>query len=363
MDLIQNHKKVKVYTRLYQDLKTDILRGGIDYNVPLLGEFALSDKYGISRKSTRKALQILTDEGLLKRVSGHGTFVLPPSERKPKRPLDSLTVAIILPWIPQAETSSSEYDELLLEGLTAYAHRQQWQICLWSGSIDFATVEKKFKNNEIDGIIWDRPESERHTDIIGKLLKAEIPLLLINRSIGNAPCLLHDFHSELTDSVDFLASIGHQKISFLNFSDREIVYVERRKAFLKAMKKLGAESPESFYAETSFDEVSIHAEKLLEKSRATALIIGGLALLPRFMLWADKKGIVFPDDLSLLCLDDSNLSKTHRPPITVFAAPRFEMGKQAMYHMEMLIKGQVLPGEQFKIKGCLIARKSCAVPI
>jgi len=74
-----------------------------------------------------------------------------------------------------------------------------------------------------------------------------------------------------------------------------------------------------------------------------------------------KEGMKFPRDLSLICLGDSYMAKTYKTPISVYAEPRYEMGKQALQTIENIISGQTLPGEQIKIEGDLIIRKSCGL--
>ena len=41
----------------------------------------LAKRYGVSVKTIRNALAVLTDEGLVRGFAGSGTFVVPPSER------------------------------------------------------------------------------------------------------------------------------------------------------------------------------------------------------------------------------------------------------------------------------------------
>ena len=54
-------KKLK-YTQLMDDLKNQILSGQIKAGEKLPSENVLSAKYGVSRQTVRKALQILENE-------------------------------------------------------------------------------------------------------------------------------------------------------------------------------------------------------------------------------------------------------------------------------------------------------------
>ena len=69
------------YTRLENDLRQDILSNRLSGGEALPTEKELSDQYGISRNTVRHALANLVDEGLLSKVHGSGTFVVPAEER------------------------------------------------------------------------------------------------------------------------------------------------------------------------------------------------------------------------------------------------------------------------------------------
>lgn len=361
--MIQNQKKVKVYDALYRELKSDILEGRLDYSVPILGELDLADKYEISRKSVRKALQLLTDEGLLRKVPGHGTFAKAPEERDEEESAqNAMTVGVILPWNPEKGRGNNEYSELLLEGISAYCYRQGHKIRILESSISADELVMMYKQGRISGYVWDRPKTELHEPVIERLVDEQVPVLVINRTIGGAASLLHDYRLELAESVSFLQAMGHRNIAFLNFNRKEVIFVERANGYQQACQNAGLEQAGKNYVETSFEDFVPSIEKLLQESAATALILGGSGFMLPFLQWVERKQLNIPRDLSVLALDDSYLAKSNEIPITVYTEPRFETGKQAVYDLELLIKGQARPGEKFHIKGHLIARKSCVTP-
>lgn len=71
-----------LYRQLMQKLRGDIAAGVYPVHSRIPSEQELCESYGVSRVTVRKALAELTQEGLLKRRQGKGTFVSLPRIRK-----------------------------------------------------------------------------------------------------------------------------------------------------------------------------------------------------------------------------------------------------------------------------------------
>ena len=68
-------QNIPVYLRLKDDIKQKIKSGEYYKNMRLPSENTLSNEWGISRMTVRRALDELTREGLLYKTRGSGTFV------------------------------------------------------------------------------------------------------------------------------------------------------------------------------------------------------------------------------------------------------------------------------------------------
>lgn len=80
-------KGIPLYLQLADELRKQIEEGKLKENEKVLTEKELSEKYDVSRITVRKAMEILTDEDLLTRKQGVGTFV---TGKKLVRNLNSL---------------------------------------------------------------------------------------------------------------------------------------------------------------------------------------------------------------------------------------------------------------------------------
>lgn len=99
-----------LYIKLAGILREQITSGVLKPSDYLMSEFQLSDFYGMSRISVRKALDVLAKEGLIVRKVGQGTMVAEhlKIDNKEKRKLHICTVApsyyidTCMPWIAEA---------------------------------------------------------------------------------------------------------------------------------------------------------------------------------------------------------------------------------------------------------------------
>ena len=77
-------RTTNAYSDLENDLRQDIMANRLAGGETIPTEKELMESYGIGRNTVRRALANLVEEGLLRKVHGCGTFVIPPEERTAK---------------------------------------------------------------------------------------------------------------------------------------------------------------------------------------------------------------------------------------------------------------------------------------
>ncbi len=77
-----NNKDTPLYKSIYDDLKGKIQNNYYKEGVVLPTELELIDKYQVSRITMRRALSDLEHDGLIKRIRGKGTVVLPKKKHR-----------------------------------------------------------------------------------------------------------------------------------------------------------------------------------------------------------------------------------------------------------------------------------------
>ena len=88
-------KQIPLYEQIYEEIREKIEERGYRVGDRLPSEKELSEQYHVSRITSKKAVELLAEEGLVTRIPGKGTFVIEHQEM-PKAleiPADSMTEA------------------------------------------------------------------------------------------------------------------------------------------------------------------------------------------------------------------------------------------------------------------------------
>ena len=96
-------KQIPLYEQIYEEIREKIEERGYRVGDRLPSEKELSEQYHVSRITSKKAVELLAEEGLVTRIPGKGTFVIEHQEM-PKAleiPADSMTEKKPLPDVLQ----------------------------------------------------------------------------------------------------------------------------------------------------------------------------------------------------------------------------------------------------------------------
>ena len=344
-------RDANVYGPLENDLRTRILMGTVDFSKPILGEIEFSKVYGVSRESVRKAISKLAGDGLLVRVKGKGTYIIPPGRRSPTQKLNPNKFSIIV-IEPLINRDFTDYRDSFLESVTVYCGRNNIQMKCADADIDCSSVLKAYKDGEINGVIWDMPD-EKHRAAIHSFAENHIPVVTTNRHVDGIPCVCPDFQTEIIDSVSLLKDLGHSDIALLNSASNEMPYLEREKAYFNIINS------GKFYVKINLDcDLSGDIARLLQEN-PSALIVGGHALIKKTLDVIRSLKLRLREDISVICVNDCPAAYDNTPPVTVFAENRVKAGIKCAELLRETAHNPAIQTGTFKIKGDLIWRQSC----
>ncbi len=316
-----------LYEKIYRSLMDDITAGARKPGDRLPTELELAKEYGVSRITSKKALNMLARQGLAVRRRGLGTFVSAPKgkEQAPRiaRPSFSLRetgnrrLGLIM------EDLGESYALGLFYEIERQATRQGFQVCLGVSFGDQVTEREalhKLLALDVEGLlVMPAHGSYYDTDLL-RLVLDHFPVVLIDRPLNGipAPSVCSDNEEGARGLAQHLIGKGHRNIVYISTNIAEAISLEDRyRGYEKAMIRNGLQAQPPVVV-PRLDRFGLSAAKLLDERaekedflfkwmadhpEVTAVIGSeyGIAHLAREA--AGKLGRKVPGDLAICCFD------------------------------------------------------------
>jgi LacI family transcriptional regulator len=229
-----------------------------------------------------------------------------------------------------------------------------------------ATAVESLRDRSVDGFIFATAKL-RHP-IAEQLVATGTPVILVNRRTEHAgiPAVTPDDAGGVAEAMRHLVELGHRKIAHLAGPQALSTGVNRLRAFQHALQDHGLESaPERVAVCEAFtEEAGAKAvNRLLDSGAEFTAVLAGNDLLALGCYDAfEKRGLVCPDDISVVGFNDSSFMEKLRPPLTTVHIPHYEIGAEAA---RMLLEELRSPGRlprSVLLPLSLVVRQSTAPP-
>ena len=234
-------RTTNAYSDLENDLRQDIMANRLAGGETIPTEKELMESYGIGRNTVRRALANLVEEGLLRKVHGCGTFVIPPEERTAKTHTRKQSGRQILFLSLSTAMSESSFRggntfEPIYAGLNSVFQKAGCNLLLTQIGMDW-TPPPCLASRDVGGVIFHgRTDYSFWQKYIRPLPHVGIQY--------QAPALESDFvaldnYAYSALSVQHLHRLGHRRIGFLSDEIENQLSDERFRGYLQSMKELG----------------------------------------------------------------------------------------------------------------------------
>lgn len=185
---------------------------------------------------------------------------------------------------------------------------------------------------QVDGLIIF-PTNGNH-DYYKQLKRDKFPIVFVDRVIDEAiyPVVLLDNVSASKIAVEKLIEKGRKKIGLVSTSIAQKVTprIERINGFKKALTKNGLVHEERWIVAEERHLIEKKLHDLWESgSRPHAFFATNDLALIELLKFVKKTGLLIPEDISIITIDDSPFLEIATTPISVIKQPTFEMGKDA----------------------------------
>lgn len=188
------------------------------------------------------------------------------------------------------------------------------------------------RSQRVDGIII-APTTEG-ADNIGSLAEDSIPVVLIDRSLNgcNLPEIVSDNYSGAYRAVEYLLDRGHVHIGFISGLEG-INSTDRRLAgYRDALTDRGLDFKEEYVVSgnSQISESYQGTGRLLDRTeKITAIFAANNLMLIGVLRYLKDNSISYPEEISVICFDDTEWGNAVNPGITSVAQKPYEIGYKA----------------------------------
>ena len=182
-------------------------------------------------------------------------------------------------------------------------------------------------SQQVDGLVLCSPRAPEH--VILELAR-RCPLVLVNRACGDLPTVAIDNHDGVRQALVHLRALGHRRIAYVGGPRVSWSNTQRLKAFLA----IGAESPDTELVELGsfapYVSGGVAAADLLIASGATAALAYNDLLAFGLLERLRQRGVVVPDDISIVGMDNIPMAGLTSPGVTSVGTPLVNLGRAAV---------------------------------
>ena len=211
---------------------------------------------------------------------------------------------------------------------------------------------------------------EAHPPALFELLKAFRVPHVVTYTSGKDPgnvCIGFDNYSAAAELTHHLLSLGHRNFGMIaHMAEGNDRILQRIAGAKETLARAGIAIRPQHFAHVDSRYVGSGREGFRQifadrQERPTALICTNDYIATGAMIEAKAQQISVPDMLSVVGIDDTELSEHLDPPLTTIHVPSREMGEAvARYIIEYLSSGRASPPPTLEAK--LIVRNSTAAP-
>ena len=256
-----------------------------------------------------------------------------------------------------ADVTNPFYGEII-KGAYEAAREAGYQLIL-SHTNESPEEERRTIEHElahVDGIVI---ASSRMTDSALRTMAKQRPVVLLNRILPEASCLVNDNERGIRRAAEHLGALGHERITYVAGPETSWSDGMRWRALREAateleldVRRIGPNEPTVL--------AGLGAARRLARADATAVLAYNDALAIGVMKGLRKLGVAVPDEVSVVGFDNIIFDELVEPRLTTIAAPLYRMGLTGVRNCIALAQGAQPGSAPLVLPVRLVVRQSTA---
>jgi DNA-binding LacI/PurR family transcriptional regulator len=257
-----------------------------------------------------------------------------------------------------ADVTNPFYGEII-KGAYEAAREGGYQLVLLhtkeSPEVERETIEREL--DRVDGIVI---ASSRMNDSALRMMAKQKPLVLLNRIIPEASCVVNDNERGIRQAAEHLAALGHEQILYVAGPETSWSDGVRWRALRDAATELGLDARRIGPTEPNV-LAGLGAARRVAALDATAVLAYNDLLAIGIVNGLRKLGLGVPDEISVVGFDNIIYDEMVHPALTTIASPLYRMGFAGMQRCIALAQGARSTGGPLVLPVRLVTRGSTAV--
>ena len=340
-------------SRLYEQLKNEILSGRYAKSCVFPSEVALSRRFGVSRSMMTNVVRELERDGLVTRYQGSGTFVTKHGA--------SRKIGLLVPGV-----SITDFFKPVVSEINRLASKEGYDLRfreIWSElHLGRVAQVRDFAADFIRGNEGDEVNSR----ILNLFERKKIPVVLLDCDIVPFPERSRYDVVGVNDVeagariVRHLLSVGAKHIHFLFGDLRPMTFINRIAGAEAELRLAGAKAScggNILYAEAD-DLKALKRYLKRQKRRPDAFVCCNDAIAAVFKQTLEKAGLRVPEDIMLTGFADLSIASLMTPTLTTVRQNREQMAQTAFRRLVERMENPSLPPCDIFLPSPLVVRES-----
>lgn len=357
-------------TWLTREISQRIRTGGFTAGGFLPSERNLERDTGISRRHVRLALARIETKGLVKRVHGRGTQVLPPTRKN-----QTIRIGVVY----SLNSSGTGEFPLMMEGITLRLNELgvafdriptnniKPDITKSDTSCFTLASEIHHLRNKYDGLIFVEMNNPKIIPQALTLAREGYPLTVANLEPDLPLAGTRMDHAGVArKAVELLVSLGHRRIGYVGWNEDYLFYARTLAGFRAGLQANGITPEESLIRYINQGNVLggyLAALPLFELAEPPTAIVAGRDYIAHAVCQAiEAAGLEIGHDVSVVGFDDVSWDNKAGPILTTFHEPCVELGASAAEMLVDALRSGTPPCGEHILDAELVLRQTVGPP-
>jgi DNA-binding LacI/PurR family transcriptional regulator len=266
-------EKKAIYMKIYNDLLKDIHNNKYSQGSRLPSELELSKTYGVSRITSKKAMEMLAEQELIVRKQGKGSFVLgqgyESDEAQGYELSDSKEHKLIGVLM---DSFGDNFGGDILLGIEKQCEQHGFDMvlkCSRGNREEETKAIKRLLEIGVMGMVIMCVHDDNYNNEILRMSLRKFPVVLIDRKLKGVPlsCIGTDNFKAAKELTEYLINRGHKNICYVGPKSIETSTVaDRLKGFIDSHLEHGIITNESYWITDLVATLpSFHEENLVQQ--------------------------------------------------------------------------------------------------